>query len=76
MGTILDRGYVLKQGHALVPSCSRSRSSACSSATSAQLVDYEFTARMEDDLDGIAAGDEARTDWLRRFYFGETAAPG
>jgi DNA topoisomerase-1 len=35
-----------------------------------KLVDYEFTARMEDDLDQIAAGDEARNDWLGRFYFG------
>ncbi len=34
------------------------------------LVDYEFTAQMEDDLDRIADGDEERTAWLRRFYFG------
>ena len=36
-----------------------------------QLVDYDFTARMEDDLDRIAAGDEERVDWLTRFYFGD-----
>ena len=36
-----------------------------------RLVDYDFTARMEDDLDRIAAGDEHRVAWLRRFYFGE-----
>ena len=35
------------------------------------LVDYEFTALMEDDLDRIADGDEERTAWLRRFYFGD-----
>jgi len=35
-----------------------------------QLVDYDFTARLEDDLDRIAAGDEQRVDWLRRFYYG------
>jgi len=36
-----------------------------------QLVDYQFTARLEDDLDRIAAGEEARVDWLRAFYFGD-----
>ena len=36
-----------------------------------QLVDYDFTARMEDDLDRIAAGDEERVSWLRRFYYGD-----
>src|SRR5205814_2558346 len=36
-----------------------------------KLVDYDFTARMEDDLDRIAAGDEERAEWLRRFYFGD-----
>ncbi|HVW90629.1 MAG TPA: topoisomerase C-terminal repeat-containing protein, partial [Gaiellaceae bacterium] len=36
-----------------------------------QLVDYAFTARMEDDLDEIASGDEQRNAWLRRFYFGD-----
>ncbi len=41
-----------------------------------QLVDYDFTARMEDDLDRIAAGDEARVEWLKRFYFGNGADPG
>ena len=41
-----------------------------------QLVDYDFTAGMEDDLDRIAAGDEQRVDWLRRFYYGRTATTG
>src|SRR6185437_9700772 len=41
-----------------------------------RLVDYEFTARMEDDLDKIVAGDEERTDWLRRFYFGANGDDG
>ncbi len=40
-----------------------------------QLVDYDFTARLEDDLDRIAAGDEERVAWLGRFYFGD-GAPG
>jgi DNA topoisomerase-1 len=41
-----------------------------------QLVDFDFTARMEDDLDRIAAGDEERVAWLRRFYFGDGGDPG
>jgi DNA topoisomerase-1 len=41
-----------------------------------RLVDYGFTARMEDDLDRIAAGDEERVDWLTRFYRGANGVPG
>jgi DNA topoisomerase-1 len=40
------------------------------------LVDYEFTASMEEDLDRIANGDEGRVAWLKRFYFGEEATSG
>ena len=39
-----------------------------------QLVDYDFTARMEDVLDDIAHGEAARVPWLRRFYFGDRPA--
>ena len=70
MGTILDRGYVRKQGQALVPEFLAFAVVNLLEQHFAQLVDYEFTARMEDDLDLIAAGDEARTAWLQRFYFG------
>ncbi len=70
MGTILDRGYVRRQGQALVPEFLAFAVVNLLERHFARLVDYEFTARMEDDLDEIAAGDEARTDWLRRFYFG------
>ncbi len=70
MGTILDRGYVRKQGQALVPEFLAFAVVNLLERHFARLVDYEFTARMEDDLDEIAAGEEARTDWLRRFYFG------
>ena len=41
-----------------------------------QLVDFDFTARMEDDLDRIASGDEERVAWLARFYFGDGDGPG
>ena len=40
----------------------------------ARLVDYGFTASVENDLDAIADGDTRRVDWLRRFYFGARAA--
>ena len=65
MGTILDRGYVRKQGQALVPEFLAFAVVKLLEQHFAQLVDYEFTARMEDDLDEIAAGDEARTEWLQ-----------
>ncbi|HEX4678301.1 MAG TPA: type I DNA topoisomerase [Gaiellaceae bacterium] len=76
MGTILDRGYVRKQGQALVPEFLAFSVVGLLERHFAQLVDYEFTARMEDDLDGIASGDEARTDWLQHFYFGEDGRIG
>jgi DNA topoisomerase-1 len=71
MGTILDRGYVRKQGQALVPEFLAFAVVNLLEQYFPQLVDYEFTARMEDDLDQIASGDEERTQWLRRFYFGD-----
>jgi DNA topoisomerase I len=76
MGTILDRGYVRKQGQALVPEFLAFAVVGLLERHFPQLVDYEFTARMEDDLDEIASGDEARTDWLQRFYFGENGGAG
>src|SRR6478735_2130247 len=76
MGTILDRGYVRKQGQALVPEFLAFAVVNLLERHFARLVDYEFTARMEDDLDEIAGGDESRTEWLRRFYFGENGGAG
>ena len=76
MGTILDRGYVRKQGQALVPEFLAFAVVNLLEQHFAQLVDYEFTARMEDDLDRIADGEESRTEWLRRFYFGENGDEG
>ena len=70
IGTILDRGYVFKKDSALVPTFSPSPSSGLLEQHFGRLVDYDFTARMEDDLDRIAAGDEERVQWLRRFYYG------
>ena len=71
LGTILDRGYVFKRGTALVPAFLAFSVVALLEQHFGRLVDYDFTARMEDDLDRIAAGDEHRVQWLGRFYFGD-----
>ena len=71
LGTILDRGYVFKRGTALVPAFLAFSVVGLLEQHFGRLVDYDFTARMEDDLDRIAAGDERRVEWLGRFYFGE-----
>jgi DNA topoisomerase I len=71
LGTILDRGYVFKRGTALVPAFLAFSVVALLEQHFGRLVDYDFTARMEDDLDRIAAGDEHRVEWLGRFYFGD-----
>jgi DNA topoisomerase I len=70
IGTILDRGYVSKKGTALVPSFLAFAVVTLLERHFGQLVDYEFTARMEDALDEIARGEAERVPWLRRFYFG------
>ncbi len=68
--TILDRGYVYKRGSALVPSWVAFSVIALLEAHFGRLVDFDFTAGMEDDLDAIAGGRERRGDWLSAFYFG------
>ncbi len=74
LGTILDRGYVFKRGTALVPAFLAFSVVGLLEKHFGRLVDYDFTASMEDDLDRIASGDEHRVEWLGRFYFG--AGPG
>jgi DNA topoisomerase-1 len=76
MSTIVDRGYVRRQGQALIPEFVAFAVVSLLERHFPRLVDYEFTARMEDDLDRIVAGDEERTDWLRRFYFGANGDDG
>lgn len=71
IGTILDRGYVFKKGTALVPSFLSFAVVNLLEKHFGRLVDYDFTARMEDDLDRIARGEAQSVPWLRRFYFGE-----
>ena len=74
LGTILDRGYVFKKGTALVPSFLAFAVVTLLERHFGQLVDYEFTARMEDVLDEISRGEAERVPWLRRFYFGSDDA--
>ncbi|EUA05983.1 DNA topoisomerase I [Mycobacterium kansasii 732] len=68
--TIQDRGYVHKKGSALVPSWVAFAVTGLLEQHFGRLVDYDFTAAMEDELDAIAAGTERRTNWLNNFYFG------
>ena len=68
--TIQDRGYVHKKGSALVPSWVAFAVTGLLEQHFGRLVDYGFTAAMEDELDEIAAGNEQRTNWLNNFYFG------
>jgi DNA topoisomerase I len=70
IATILDRGYVWKKGTALVPSFTAFAVTGLLERYFTDLVDYGFTAAMEDDLDAIASGDEEMLPWLTRFYFG------
>ena len=71
MSTIQDRGYVWKKGSALVPTYTAFGVVSLLETHFPNLVDYEFTASMEDDLDLIASGDEESVPWLTRFYFGD-----
>ncbi|MST32958.1 type I DNA topoisomerase, partial [Acidimicrobiaceae bacterium USS-CC1] len=68
--TIQDRGYAWKKGTALVPSWTSFAVITLLEQYFGQLVDYGFTAAMEEDLDEIARGAEESVPWLTRFYFG------
>nr|WP_218882056.1 type I DNA topoisomerase [Nesterenkonia xinjiangensis] len=70
ISTIMDRGYVTKRGSALVPSWTAFSVIRLLEEHFGRYVDYDFTARMEDDLDQIARGEIEREAWLQGFYFG------
>jgi DNA topoisomerase I len=77
INTIQDRGYVWKKGSALVPSWIAFSVVGLLERHFGRLVDYDFTAAMEDELDRIASGEQQRTQWLTGFYFGgEVGAEG
>ena len=68
--TIQQRGYAWKKGTALVPSWTAFSVVGLLEQHFGRLVDYSFTAEMEEDLDAIARGEEESLPWLTRFYFG------
>jgi DNA topoisomerase-1 len=70
--TIQDRGYVWKKGQALVPTWTAFAVIRLLEEHFDNLVDYDFTASIDADLDAIARGDRAKDKWLKRFYFGDT----
>ena len=76
ISTIMDRGYVTKRGQALVPSWIAFSVVRLLEEHFSELVNYDFTAEMENDLDRIAAGEADRGSWLGSFYFGSDTHPG
>ena len=76
MSTIQDRGYVAKRGRALVPTFLAFSVTGLLEQHFSKLVDYEFTAAMEEDLDKIANGEADRVEWLTRFFYGHDDVPG
>jgi DNA topoisomerase-1 len=76
ISTIQDRGYVAKRGRALVPTFLAFSVTGLLEQHFAKLVDYEFTASMEEDLDKIANGEADRVEWLTRFFYGHDDVPG
>jgi DNA topoisomerase I len=76
ISVIQDRGYVTAKGSALVPTWVAFSVTRLLEEHFSRLVDYDFTASMEADLDRIAAGDEERVLWLSRFYFGDEHSVG
>lgn len=70
INTIQERGYVWKKGSALVPSWIAFAVVGLMEQHFGRLVDYDFTAALEDELDAIAAGNAQRETWLSHFYFG------
>ena len=69
--TVQDRGYVWKKGQALVPTWTAFAVIRLLEEHFEALVDYEFTASTEHDLDAIAKGERQKDKWLQRFYFGD-----
>src|SRR5690625_102068 len=76
ISVITDRGYVDRRGQALVPTWLAFSVVRLLEENLPRLVDYDFTAQMESDLDEIAAGQEDRVQWLSRFYRGDDEREG
>jgi DNA topoisomerase-1 len=69
--TVQDRGYVWKKGQALIPTWTAFAVIRLLEEHFDNLVDYDFTASIDTDLDAIARGDRSKEKWLKRFYFGD-----
>ncbi|REJ05922.1 type I DNA topoisomerase [Microbacterium bovistercoris] len=76
IGTVIDRGYATKRGQALVPTWMAFSVVRLLEQHFAELIDYDFTAALEDDLDAIARGEQKRAEWLNSFYFGSNEHVG
>ena len=76
ISTIIDRGYVVRRGSALVPQWIAFPVTRLLHERFAELVDFDYTAGLEEDLDRIASGEYQRADWLKRFYFGDAEHQG
>lgn len=76
ISTITERGYVNVRGQALVPSWTAFAVVKLLEQYLPHLVDYDFTAEMESELDHIAAGEKSRTDYLETFWHGTANQPG
>ncbi len=74
MQTIQDRGYVTKRGQAMIPSFLAFAVVGLLERHYPGLVDYNFTASMENQLDEIAGGDARSADFLTAFYFAAVPA--
>jgi DNA topoisomerase-1 len=74
--TVQDRGYVWKKGQALIPTWTAFAVVNLMELHFDELVDYDFTARIDDDLDAIANGTRQKEQWLQAFYFGDGDLPG
>lgn len=76
LSTIINKGYVVKRGQALVPEWIAFTVTRFLEENFQKLVDYDFTAQMEENLDQIAAGELNRSEWLKKFYFGSDLEEG
>ncbi|MET8549106.1 type I DNA topoisomerase [Micromonospora zamorensis] len=76
MQTIQDRGYVTKRGQAMIPTFLAFAVIGLLERHYPRLIDYDFTATMENELDEIAGGDHAAVDFLTAFYFGSSNGAG
>ena len=76
ISNIINKGYISKRGQALVPEWIAFTVTRFLESNFGELIDYEFTASMEEDLDRIADGELNYLEWLKHFYFGDESLTG